>query len=250
MSNRSYTRIKTIGPKGGTARRAAIRAIKAEPEDEYGYNQFGGSWTDKKEDADFFNDCYFDKSSGHGAVIIVAEVSRQFPAVTFDLSVDGAMAENLQGPVIIRDGIVRDGRSGFISYGDPQEPLCERCFPNAFKPKDLLPIDRNVPEGRISCPKCGTVYEYVNRKGVEWGDELIDIIEWFAVYEIPRQPSMKLSHNIRRYLRLFLRPLREFIRHVKYERQMRQWEQRHHQLQAIGTDVSMEDVLGPMTRKE
>jgi hypothetical protein len=61
---------------------------------------------------------------------------------------------------------------------------------------------------------------------VEWGDELIDIIEWFAVYEIPRQPSMKLSEMIRWYLRLFLRPLRALIRHVNFERQMRQWERR------------------------
>lgn len=106
---------------------------------------------------------FFDHCSGQAAIDTVGKVSRDFPTDTFTLFVDGSMAEGQQGPVYITDGKVRDGRSVFVSYGEAQEPLCERCYPDTFnRVTDLLPIDRTVERGQVECPKCHTLYEYIN----------------------------------------------------------------------------------------
>jgi len=188
---------------------------------------YGGVWVDNEENASHFTDCYFDHGSGEGAVQIVGNFSRRFPEVTFRLFVDGSVSEGYQGTVIIRDGKVKDGRNGFTSYGDFQEPLCERCHPQAFKPEDLLPIDRDVPEGRVECPKCHALYEYVNRKNVKRGLETIDLSDWYEVYEIPWQPiSIRFQRELRRLRYLSLRllsPLRRFIGNIKGQLRQRRF---------------------------
>jgi len=240
MSDRNFTTIETTGPNAAAARRAVIKAIKAEPVDEYGYNCCGGSWFDEDDD-------YFDHNSGKGAVIIAGQVSHDFPEVTFKLNVSGGFADNLQGTVIIKDGKVADGRSGFVSYGDPQQPLCEKCFPNAFKPEDLLTIDKNVPEGQVTCHQCGTVYRYTNCGAKrKWGSELVDTLGWFALYEIPRAAAMTLAEKIRWHFRLYSRPLRNFIRSAKDTWKEWQWErQRRQRKLKSDNDISMADVLRP-----
>jgi hypothetical protein len=167
--------------------------------------------------------------------------------VTFTLNVSGGFAENLQGTVIIKDGKVADGRSGFVSYGDPQQPLCEKCFPNAFKPEDLLTIDKSVPEGQVTCHQCGTVYRYTNCGAKrKWGSELVDTLGWFALYEIPRAAAMTLAEKIRWHFRLYSRPLRNFIRSAKDTWKEWQWErQRRQRKLKSDNDISMADVLRP-----
>jgi hypothetical protein len=81
-----------------------------------------------------------------------------------------------QGPVEISDGKVRDGRSGFCSYGDAQEPLCENCHPQEFQPTDLLAMDRTVAAGQVTCPQCHAIYEWHIRDGK---------LEWDELYEVP-----------------------------------------------------------------
>lgn len=124
---------------------------------------------------------FFDHYSGQAAVEKVATVSRQYPTETFTLLVRGGFGEGQQGPVFITDGKVRDGRTGFISYGDAQEPLCERCYPQGFKAEDLLPIDCNLDQGQVACPKCHTLYEYIKLKDT---NEYKGKIEWYKLYEI------------------------------------------------------------------
>jgi hypothetical protein len=196
MSERFYTTLHISGPNAATAEKAAIEALKRIKHEEH-----RACWIDKdvveqwefetpEQKQEALEECgyphFFDHASGELAVQTVGALSRQYPTETFTLHVDGGMAEGQQGAVFITNGKVRDGRSGFISYGEYLQPLCEPCHPHAFKAEDLLPIDRNVDRGRIECPKCHTLYEYINLKNA---NKYEDNLEWCALYEISAETA-------------------------------------------------------------
>jgi len=121
---------------------------------------------------------FFDHCSGDAAIYTVAIVSHNYPSETFELSVDGGMAEGIQGPVYITNGKVRDGRSSFISYGEPLEPFCEKCN-GRLEPSPMMKLatEHKIDgTGHIECTQCHTVYEYEVKHG--------ELVSFVTEYEV------------------------------------------------------------------
>ena len=124
MSDRNYTYIReVVGPNAIAAEQAAITALRDLSKDEGGWDSYHGAWDDDKKE-------YFDHNSGQGAVVTVALASQQFPSETFHLFVNGGMAENYQGPVLITCAKASRGNGSVGAYGatarnrtDLSEPL-------------------------------------------------------------------------------------------------------------------------------
>lgn len=152
MSDRFYTTFTVSGPDAATAEKAAIEALK---QDEY------GSWieaTDKYP-------AHFCTANDSGDVTIdaVATLSRQYPTEIFTLDVAGDYGAGVQGPVIINNGKVRDGRNESPAYGG-YDPHCGKCNALVTSPNLRLALGDMAEhkidsKGHVEC-QCGTRYEF------------------------------------------------------------------------------------------
>jgi hypothetical protein len=113
MGDRFYTTVEVSGPNADAAAKSAMEAFIVHDSVER------GSWVDGD---DPFAPCYYSKGdSGDGAIVIVTEVSRKSPEATFHLYVNGSCGEGVQGPVLIQNGSVTDGRTEECSDGGPYD---------------------------------------------------------------------------------------------------------------------------------
>ncbi len=153
MSERFYTTVKVSGPNADAAAKSAMEAFivhngKNPVDDGEGFVR--GWWVDGD---DPFAPCYYSTyDSGDGAIVIVTGVSRKSPEATFHLCVNGSFGEGVQGPVLIQNGSVTDGRTEECSYGGPYDTPEYITAMAPFKepvPKDAVLV-RMSPEQLVS----------------------------------------------------------------------------------------------------
>ena len=115
MSDHYHTSIKVSGHNAAAAAKAALEAMLLETEKDGHGTWCSGIWCHDR------NEFFSTNDSGEAAIIIVTEVSRNFPEAIFHLFVNGSMAEGFQGPVRIQNANVIDGRTAECSYGGPYD---------------------------------------------------------------------------------------------------------------------------------